>query len=497
MKTDSFLAGPLQSQAGLLPEFPAMPLVELSLAGVIVAVNDSFCALLGRSGSELLESSPLDFTHRDDLTATQAALEAIRDDPASSPQREKRYIRGDGSTVWVRVTAIALPGQDRVLVHVLDIDDLVAARNAACAAERRLAALIEHSSDLILVLDEQGKLVQGNPAAERVLGWKVTDFLDTDMLELVHPDDLPRVMASLAATFANPGLRPPITFRSATPDGRWVHLESIGNNQLDDPAVAGIIINARDVSEAVLHRERVERNLDAVVRALALASEFRDPYTAGHQNKVAELTTAIARRLELDEAQVRGVGLAASLHDIGKIAIPAEILTRPGCLSPIEYELVKTHSQVGHDILAGIDFAFPVAEIVLHHHERLDGSGYPHGLAGDEVSLGARIVAVADVIDAMSSHRPYRPSLGMDATFQELTGNGPRLYDTTVVDAAMEILAEPARRYPSRPGRGPADEAESVSTLEREPGANELVWAQIQALSPDPPSDWVIGGWAA
>jgi HD-GYP domain-containing protein (c-di-GMP phosphodiesterase class II) len=180
---------------------------------------------------------------------------------------------------------------------------------------------------------------------------------------------------------------------------------------------------------------------------LALASEFRDPYTAGHQNKVARLSKAIGTRLGLAQEHVRGIALAASLHDIGKIAIPAEILTRPGRLSPIEFELVKTHCQIGHDILAGIEFGYPVAEIVLHHHERLDGSGYPHGLAGEAVSLGARIVGIADVIDAMSSHRPYRPSLGLDAALQELTRNSGTSYDAAVVVAAIEICsgaADPA-----------------------------------------------------
>jgi PAS domain S-box-containing protein len=424
-----------------------MPLAELSLAGVVVLVNASFCELLGRSSAELVGCSLLDFTHPDDRDAMRAILDAAGEETPRQSRLEKRCIRGDGVAVWVRVTVMTLPEKRRVIAHVVDIDDLMAARHAAYAAQRRLAALIEHSSDLIVVLDDQGKLVEGNPAAERVLGWRVKDFLDTDMLELIHPDDLPTVLASLADTYANPGLRPAVTFRIGTADGRWVHLESIGNNQLSDPEIEGVIVNARDVSEAVRHRERTEANLDAVVTALALASEFRDPYTAGHQNKVARLSKAIGTRLGLAQEHVRGIALAASLHDIGKIAIPAEILTRPGRLSPIEFELVKTHCQIGHDILAGIEFGYPVAEIVLHHHERLDGSGYPHGLAGEAVSLGARIVGIADVIDAMSSHRPYRPSLGLDAALQELTRNSGTSYDAAVVVAAIEICsgaADPA-----------------------------------------------------
>ena len=158
----------------------------------------------------------------------------------------------------------------------------------------------------------------------------------------------------------------------------------------------------------VAYRGRFEASLEAAVRAIATAAELRDPYTAGHQRRVAELAGAIAVRLDTDPDLVAGIRVAASIHDIGKLVVPAEILSKPGRLTDTEYALAKEHAQSGHDIVVGIDFPWPVPEMILEHHERLDGSGYPRGLRGDDIGLGGRIIAVADVVEAMSSHRPYR-----------------------------------------------------------------------------------------
>ena len=167
-----------------------------------------------------------------------------------------------------------------------------------------------------------------------------------------------------------------------------------------------------------------------------------DPYTAGHEKRTAELVVAIARKLGLDEDEIEVLDLTARMHDIGQIAVPAEILTRPGPLSPNEFTLIKAHPQVAHDILAPIDFGRPVAEVILQHHERLDGSGYPQGLKGDEILLGARVLAVADVVEAMSSHRPYRAALGVEAALAEISAGAGRLYDEPVVAACEQVFSE-------------------------------------------------------
>jgi putative nucleotidyltransferase with HDIG domain len=169
---------------------------------------------------------------------------------------------------------------------------------------------------------------------------------------------------------------------------------------------------------------------------------MRDPYTAGHQQKVVQLASAIAREMGLAEEQIEGLSVAGALHDIGKINIPAELLSKPGKLSKIEFEIIKTHAQVGFAILQGIDFPWPVAVAVAQHHERMDGSGYPFGLSGPDIILEARIMAVADVVEAMASHRPYRASLGIDRALEEISRNRGILYDAESVDACVRVFTE-------------------------------------------------------
>ena len=190
------------------------------------------------------------------------------------------------------------------------------------------------------------------------------------------------------------------------------------------------------------HAQRLQDNMLQTVEAIASIVEMRDPYTSGHQARVAELAKDIASRMGLPEEQVQAIHLAGLVHDLGKIRIPAEILSKPGKLDEIEYSLIKMHPKAGYDILKGIDFSWPIAEMVLQHHERMDGSGYPQGLKGDEILPGARILIVADVVEAMSSHRPYRPGLGVQAALEEITKSRGVRYDPQVVDACVALFRE-------------------------------------------------------
>ncbi|NDY71057.1 two-component system response regulator [Desulfobacter hydrogenophilus] len=188
--------------------------------------------------------------------------------------------------------------------------------------------------------------------------------------------------------------------------------------------------------------ERMNEIVDGVINSLSLTVDARDPYTAGHQKRVAQLAIEIARSMGLGKTQISSIRMAGILHDLGKIAIPAEILSKPSMLSDIEFRLIKTHPQVGYDILKNINFPTPVARIVHQHHERMDGSGYPLGLAGDDILPEARILMVADVVEAMFSHRPYRPGLGMDKALAEIKKNRGKFYDPDVVDACLKTMAE-------------------------------------------------------
>jgi len=182
--------------------------------------------------------------------------------------------------------------------------------------------------------------------------------------------------------------------------------------------------------------------MDATVHAIASMVESRDPYTAGHARRVTQLSSAIARQMGLAERQTEAVRVSGLLHDVGKVAIPLDILAKPTRLTDSEFGIIKGHPQVGYDVLKGIPFPWPVADIVLQHHERMDGSGYPKHLRGDEICLEARILGVSDVVEATSSHRPYRPALGIEKALEEISDKKGKLYDPPVVDACVALFRE-------------------------------------------------------
>lgn len=211
------------------------------------------------------------------------------------------------------------------------------------------------------------------------------------------------------------------------------------------------VLNAMEKRQTLVTKRKAEEEREAAYKALDKALndsitamskmvEMRDPYTAGHQTKVADLSVAIARELTIPEEHIRYLRIAALIHDIGKIHIPSDILNKPGKLRDMEWELIKVHAKGSYDILSNIEFPWPIAQIAFQHHERVDGSGYPNGLVGDQILMEAKILAVADVVDAMSSFRPYRPSLGIDKALEEISQNSGVLYDSAIVDACLKIF---------------------------------------------------------
>lgn len=187
-------------------------------------------------------------------------------------------------------------------------------------------------------------------------------------------------------------------------------------------------------------KRRIERGMQSTIEALLTTIEMRDPYTAGHQRRVAGLAGAIAGEMGLGADDIRGIHTAGLMHDIGKVCLPAEILARPGRLAPEEFNLVKRHVRIGYEITADLDFPWPVATMILQHHEKLDGSGYPDGVSGDAILLGSRILCVADVVEAMASHRPYRPALGLDAALEQIAGRSGTQFDADAVACCDRLL---------------------------------------------------------
>jgi PAS domain S-box-containing protein len=195
-------------------------------------------------------------------------------------------------------------------------------------------------------------------------------------------------------------------------------------------------------AESVRNLNRLQKLLRNTIEALTGTMELRDPYTTGHQKKVSRLATAIAREMHINQGTIEGLYLASIVHDLGKIAIPTEILSKPSQLDQTEFEMIKTHSRVGYDILKNIDFPWPVAQAVLEHHERLNGSGYPSGLKEDRICLEAKILAVADVVEAIASNRPYRPAMGIDKALDEIEKNSGILYDRQAVESCLRLFRE-------------------------------------------------------
>ena len=305
-----------------------------------------------------------------------------------------------------------------------------------------MAEVAEHSSDLIVMVNDVGVIVFANRAASLLFGIALDDALGTSVFSYIHPDDRDRVRDEFARLARSPGASVTDTIRSFSASGEVRVLQTVSTNGLDYAAVAGIVINARDVTELTEYITRLRESIDSVTSSVANMVEVRDPYTGGHQHQVADIAVAIARELSMDDDDVKGIEVASMIHDIGKIGVPIEILVRPGRLSGPEFEMIKTHSQIGSDIVADVPFPWPVAEMILQHHERLDASGYPRGLDGSDILIGSRILAIADVVSAMAGHRPYHPALGVDAALAEVEAKRGLFFDSTAVDACLHLFRE-------------------------------------------------------
>ena len=260
---------------------------------------------------------------------------------------------------------------------------------------------------------------------------------------MVVPEDRPGLRASVDQAISH--LSPwAYEYRIVTPSGVKKWLRGHGRPTLEPDGVVGSMTVVMDITSSKAADEAIASGLRKTIHALAAVIEARDPYTAGHEDMVARLAVLIGRELGLSEHALTGLELAASVHDIGKIAIPAEILSKPGRLGTIEYELVKGHAQRGADLLRPIQFPWPIDKIVEQHHERCDGSGYPNGLRRDEILLEARILGVADTLEAMANHRPYRPALGMARAMETVTAGAGTLFDSEVVEASKALYARGA-----------------------------------------------------
>jgi len=322
------------------------------------------------------------------------------------------------------------------------------AEEALRESESLLHSLIDYMHDAMIIHNWDGSILFANRAAARIIEFeRPEEFVGHNMIEFLHPDSFQKAAEDLEAVKADKmGFLSEYKLCSVT--GRHIWVESMGGKIIFRNDSANLVC-IRDITDRKQAGEKLKQTLESLRKALGTTIqvmvsvvEARDPYTAGHQIRTADLARAIATEMGLSNEKINGIRMAGSIHDIGKLSIPSEILSKPSKLSEIEFSLIKEHAQKGYEILKDVESSWPLAEIVYQHHERMNGAGYPRNLKREEILMDARILAVADVVEAMASHRPYRPSLGIDAALEEIEKNRATCYDNTVADACLILFRE-------------------------------------------------------
>lgn len=305
-----------------------------------------------------------------------------------------------------------------------------------------MASIPQYNPNPVIEFDKKGKTILANDAAHNALTAIGTD----DDIKKFMPEDFKKIIKLLDSK--NPDT---IVSREVTIEDRVFSETVHPAKAFGTIRIYAIDITERIKAETVLAQQQEElkqsygvirRSLDGTVNAVAAVAEHKDPYTAGHERRVRGLSVVIGREMGLDDSTLEGLKIAATLHDVGKIYIPAEILSKPRVLNDLEFSMIKEHPKYSYEILSNIDFPWPIADIALQHHERVDGSGYPAGLKGKDILVEAKILAVADVIEAMSSHRPYRAALTIEQALDEIKKGRGKIFDSKAADAALKIFKD-------------------------------------------------------
>ncbi len=325
-------------------------------------------------------------------------------------------------------------------------------------SEEKHLAIIENIEEGYYESDLKGNLTFFNSAMCQLLGYSREELFGINSRRFTDKENAKKLFKTFLEVYKTGNPAKAFDWQIIRKDGATRHIEA-SVSQLKDSSgkpigFRGIV---RDTTERKLWEEKLQQTLEILkkevntaIHALATALEFRDPYTAGHQSRSADLARTIATEMALPKNKIDGIRMAGSIHDIGKLSIPAEILSKPTKLTDIEFSLIKEHAQNGYQMLKDVESPWPLAEMVYQHHERMNGTGYPRNLQGDEILLEARIMAVADVMEAMASHRPYRPSLGLQTAYEEIEKNKGILYDSAVVDSCLRLFRQKGYEFQYR-----------------------------------------------
>jgi len=425
----------------------------LDREGRLVEANPEFLRMLGYAPEE---ATGLQVSDWDAQWEREQLLEKIGRLMRDGGTIETRHRRKDGALIDVEisVTALEIEGKTYLYNAARDITARKLAERELLESANRFRGLVEQSIAGIYIIQD-GRFAYVNPRLAAILGYDApAELIGTDALSTVAEKDRALVAENIRQRSAGAGRSMSYQFTGLRRDGSTVEVgvHGAGAAHAGRPAIIGLmqdISEKRRAEEQIRHYvAQLETAFMSTVGVVTTLSEMRDPYTAGHERRVAEIGVAIGAELGFDARRLDGLRAAGYLHDVGKITVPAEILSKPGKLSAIEFSLIQGHAQAAYDVLKDVDFPWPVAQIALQHHERMDGSGYPRGLKGEAILLEARITAVADVVEALSSHRPYRPAFGIDMALAEIEcGRGSR-YDAAVADACLRLFRERGFRLP-------------------------------------------------
>lgn len=418
---------------------------------VVVKINPAFTALFGFAEEEAIGQK------LDDLVARasemkQESLDLIqRIFSGENAFLETVRMKKDGTLIpVVLVGLIHTPPESEPFFFwkYQDITPRIDAQRKAEESERQYRMLFENVQEGILGVDAQARITVVNPRAVTLLGYTPQEIIGRTIFEFMDPTTRDKARKRFYSKRRNPSEIFELGLRHN--EGHFMPVRVKGTPVFDENGkfAAGVALledlqEIRSIENELMKQSSILRRVwNQTITALSYVSERRDPYTAGHQKRVRKLALEIAKSMGLEPKIRAGLSVAALLHDIGKISVPSEILTKPGRLTQIEYELIKAHSKTGYEILGAIEFPWPVAEIVYQHHEAYDGSGYPRGLSGENILLEARILAVADAFEAMSSHRPYRAALGMEFAMGEMQSLSGKRYDPEIVEHCSRVLVE-------------------------------------------------------
>ncbi|PKN37422.1 MAG: hypothetical protein CVU62_10560 [Deltaproteobacteria bacterium HGW-Deltaproteobacteria-2] len=430
-------------------------------SGKFLKANDAFCKYVGCSQEEITSLSPYDILTEDSKKLFLERIGKIAQGIKVPEIVEFEAIDRKGK-LWcfqLHVKNIYDAEGHVVAADVVahDITERKTAEELLRQSEEKYRLLADHMKDQVWLMDLNLKITYISPSVEKLLGYNLEELKQLSLDKLLTATSLPQAIElfSVELSKALPTSKPSflkhlVEFEFRCKNGKTLWGEcSFSFIRDKNGKPVSILGEGRDITERKLAEDKLQQTLKSLEKAvgvtievLVTALEARDPYTAGHQCRVTNLACAIAAEMGLDQGSIEGLRMAGSIHDIGKLSIPAEILTKPTKLTDIEFSLIKVHSQTGYDMLKDLESPWSLAQIVQQHHERVDGSGYPKNLKLDEILMEARILAVADVVEAMASHRPYRAALGIEKALEEIERNKGILYDTAVVDACLKLFQE-------------------------------------------------------